>query len=93
MKSINNSHQLKQIILVFAFVFIVGIFCKFIFIGFTNIYITIIIMCFLSTIILCCNYKKKKEYVANGFALWLQINKKEFESSIFLKNLQYIIIT
>ena len=39
-------------------------------------------------ILLC--FSKKKEYVANGFAFWLQINKKKFESSIFLNNKQCI---
>ena len=61
--SSKNSKLLSFILvknsLILTFIFIVRIFCKYIFFkGITNIFITILIMCFLSMIILCLNYNK-----------------------------------
>ena len=58
--SIIIKETLVKNLLIFTFIFIVRMFCKYIiFLGTINIFIIIITMCFLSTIILCLNYNNK----------------------------------
>jgi hypothetical protein len=56
-----NATFVKKNLLILAFIFMIRMFCKYlIFLGIINIFITIIIMCFLSLIILSLNYNNIK---------------------------------